>query len=79
MDLTLQLGQRMINEEHTCSFLNISTTYAQTGSGFVLPSSVAKAGCDNLTKSLAAEWGRYGIRLNSVDLVLFLQRVRLVD
>ena len=56
----------MINEEHTCSFLNISTTYAQTGSGFVLPSSVAKAGCDNLTKSLAAEWGRYGIRLNSV-------------
>jgi len=66
MDLTLQLGQRMINESHPGSFVNISTTYAQTGSGFVLPSAVAKAGCDNMTKSLAAEWGRYGIRLNSV-------------
>lgn len=66
MDLTLQLGQRMINESHPGSFLNISTTYAQTGSGYVLPSSVAKAGCDNMTKSLAAEWGRFGIRLNSV-------------
>ena len=66
MDLTLQLGQRMIKEEQTGSFLNISTTYAQTGSGYVLPSAIAKSGCDNLTKSLAAEWGRYGIRLNSV-------------
>ena len=34
------------------NFLNISTTYANTGSGYVLPSAVAKAGCDNLTKSL---------------------------
>ena len=44
MDLTLQLGQRMIKEEQTGNFLNISTTYAQTGSGYVLPSAVAKAG-----------------------------------
>jgi 2,4-dienoyl-CoA reductase [(3E)-enoyl-CoA-producing], mitochondrial len=66
MDLTLQLGQRMINEKKTGNFLNISTTYANTGSGYVLPSAVAKAGCDNLTKSLGAEWGKYGIRLNSV-------------
>lgn len=66
MDLTLQLGQRMIKEQRPGTFLNISTTYAQTGSGYVLPSAIAKAGCDNLTKSLAAEWGRYGIRLNSV-------------
>ena len=46
--------------------MNISTTYAQTGSSFVLPSAVAKAGCDNLTKSLSSEWGEYGIRLNSI-------------
>lgn len=66
MDLTLQIGQRMINEHHSGNFLNISTTYANTGSGFVLPSAVAKAGCDNMTKSLSAEWGQYGIRLNSI-------------
>ena len=46
--------------------INISTTYANTGSGFVLPSAVAKAGCDNMTKSLGAEWGKYGIRINSI-------------
>ncbi len=66
MDLTLQLGQRMINENKTGNFLNISTTYANTGSGYVLPSAVAKAGCDNMTKSLGAEWGKYGIRINSI-------------
>lgn len=66
MDLTLQLGKRMIQEQSPGVFANISTTYANTGSGFVLPSSVAKAGCDNLTKSLSAEWGKYGIRLMSI-------------
>ena len=66
MDLTLQLGQRMINENKPGNFLNISTTYANTGSGYVLPSAVAKAGCDNMTKSLGAEWGKYGIRINSI-------------
>tara|TARA_Y100000591_G_scaffold21075_2_gene15608 strand:+ start:6133 stop:7011 length:879 start_codon:yes stop_codon:yes gene_type:complete len=66
IDLTLQLGKKMIKEEKPGNFLNISTTYAQTGSGFVLPSAIAKAGCDNLTKSLASEWGKYGIRLNSI-------------
>ena len=66
VDLTLQLGRRMIEEKRPGVFCNISTTYANTGSGYVLPSSIAKAGCDNLTKSLAAEWGKYGIRLVSV-------------
>lgn len=66
LDMTLQIGNKMIENHKVGSFVNISTTYANTGSGFVLPSAVAKAGCDNMTKSLAAEWGRYGIRLNSV-------------
>ena len=66
VDLTLQLGKRMIEEKKPGVFCNISTTYANTGSGFVLPSAIAKAGCDNMTKSLAAEWGKYGIRLLSV-------------
>jgi 2,4-dienoyl-CoA reductase [(3E)-enoyl-CoA-producing], mitochondrial len=66
VDLTLQLGGKMIKENKSGVFVNISTTYAHTGSGYVLPSSIAKAGCDNLTKSLGAEWGKYGIRCLSV-------------
>ena len=66
MNFTFEFGKRMIEQKKRANFLNISTTYAQTGSGFVVPSAVAKAGCDNLTKSLASEWGKYGIRLNSV-------------
>ena len=66
VDLTLQLGSKMIKENKNGVFVNVSTTYAHTGSGYVLPSSIAKAGCDNLTKSLGAEWGKYGIRCLSV-------------
>ena len=65
-DLTLTLGKEMIKQSHPASFINISTTYAGTGSGFVVPSAISKAGCDNLTKSLAAEWGKYGLRFNSI-------------
>lgn len=46
--------------------LNISTTYADTGSGFVVPSACAKAGVNALTRSLAVEWGTQGIRLNAI-------------
>lgn len=66
VDLTLQLGKKMIEEKKPGVFCNISTTYANTGSGYVLPSAISKAGCDNMTKSLATEWGKYGIRLISV-------------
>ncbi len=66
VDMTLQMGKRMIKNNKDGVFVNISTTYANTGSGYVLPSSIAKAGCDNMTKSLAAEWGKYGIRCISV-------------
>ncbi len=66
LNMTLEFGKKMIELEKPGVFLNISTTYAETGSGYVMPSSVAKAGCNNMTRSLAAEWGKYGIRLNSV-------------
>lgn len=65
-NLTLSLGKEMIKKSHTASFINISTTYGATGSGYVVPSAIAKAGCDNLTKSLAGEWGKYGLRFNSI-------------
>jgi NAD(P)-dependent dehydrogenase (short-subunit alcohol dehydrogenase family) len=44
----------------------ITTTYAATGSAFVVPSAAAKAGVRALVKSLAVEWAGYGIRLNAI-------------
>ena len=66
INITTEFGKALIENQTPGCFINISTTYAETGSGFVVPSSVAKAGCNNLTKSLSAEWGKYGIRLLSV-------------
>ena len=63
---TLELGKRWIARGQKGVVLNIATTYAQTGSGYVVPSAVSKAGVVALTKSLAAEWGKYGIRLNAI-------------
>ena len=55
----------MIKEKTGGTFLNI-TVSGFKGTGFVLPSACAKAGVDAMTHSLASEWGRYGIRLNSI-------------
>ncbi len=63
---TLAVGKYWIEQKIPGVVLNIVTTYASTGSGYVVPSSVAKAGVLNLTRSLAAEWGKYGIRLNAI-------------
>ena len=56
-NFTLALGKLWINQKHPGTVLNIVTTYASTGSGYVVPSAVSKAGVLNLTRSLAAEWG----------------------
>lgn len=66
MYCTLELGKRWIEKQQKGSVLNIATTYALSGSGYVVPSAVAKAGVVAMTKSLAAEWGKYGIRLNAI-------------
>lgn len=63
---TLAFGKRWIADKTPGAFLNISTTYAWTGSGYVVPSAVAKAGVLVMTRSLASEWGKYGIRLNAI-------------
>lgn len=63
---TMACGNRWIKEKHKASVLSITTTYAQWGSPYVVPSSVAKAGVLNLTRSLAVEWGKRGIRFNAI-------------
>jgi NAD(P)-dependent dehydrogenase (short-subunit alcohol dehydrogenase family) len=63
---TLAVGKYWIENKISGTVLNISTTYATTGSGYVVPSAVAKGGALIMTKSLAAEWGKYGIRLNAI-------------
>lgn len=63
---TLALGKRWIAEKQKGSVLNIVTTYAWTGSGYVVPSACAKAGVLALTRSLGVEWAKYGIRMNAI-------------
>lgn len=59
---TLEVGKRWIEQGRNGTMLNIVTTYASTGSGYVVPSAAAKAGVLALTRSLAVEWAPYGIR-----------------
>jgi len=63
VNFSLFAGKYWIENKQQGVLLNILTNYASTGSAFVVPSACAKAGVENLTKSLAAEWGKYGIRV----------------
>lgn len=63
---TMALGKYWIKEKLSGTVLNIVTTYAFTGSGYVVPSACAKGGVLAMTRSLAAEWGKYGIRNNAI-------------
>lgn len=63
---TLAAGKRWIKNNQPGVFLNIVTTYAWTGSGYVVPSACGKAGVLALTRSLAVEWAKYNIRSNAI-------------
>ena len=65
INVTMAVARRWL-EAKGGVFLNISTTYASTGSAYVVPSAVSKAGVDALTRSLAVEWGPRGIRCNGI-------------
>jgi NAD(P)-dependent dehydrogenase (short-subunit alcohol dehydrogenase family) len=65
-NVTLAVGRRMIEAGTGGSVLNIVTTYAWTGSAFVVPSAAAKAGVLAMTRSLAVEWAEYGVRSNAI-------------
>lgn len=63
---TLAAGKNWITKKQPGVFLNIVTTYAWTGSGYVVPSACGKAGVLALTRSLAVEWAKYKIRSNAI-------------
>jgi NAD(P)-dependent dehydrogenase (short-subunit alcohol dehydrogenase family) len=63
---TLAAGKNWIAKKQPGVFLNIVTTYAWTGSGYVVPSACGKAGVLALTRSLAVEWAKYKIRSNAI-------------
>lgn len=63
---TMACGRRWLAEKRKAVVLNITTTYTTTGSAYVVPSAVAKAGVQALTRSLAVEWGDRGIRMNAI-------------
>ena len=64
---TLAFGKHWIDtKQNTSTILNIVTTYAFTGSAYVVPSAAAKAGVLAMTRSLAVEWAKYGIRTNAI-------------
>ncbi|UOB16920.1 SDR family oxidoreductase [Abyssalbus ytuae] len=64
---TLAFGKHWIDTGQTnTNVLNIVTTYAWTGSAYVVPSATAKAGVLAMTRSLAVEWAKYGMRFNAI-------------
>lgn len=64
--MTMSCGRRWLKTGARGTVLSIVTTYAESGSAFVVPSAMAKAGVSAMTKSLAVEWGGRGVRLNAI-------------
>jgi NAD(P)-dependent dehydrogenase (short-subunit alcohol dehydrogenase family) len=64
--VTHAVGKRWIAGGDKGSVVSIVVTWVWAGSPFVVPSAMSKAGVHIMTKSLAVEWGRHGIRLNAI-------------
>lgn len=63
---TLAFGKYWLDQKLKGTVLSIVTTYAWTGSAYVVPSACGKAGVLAMTRSLAVEWGNRNIRLNAI-------------
>lgn len=64
--VTHAVGRRWIAGHHRGNVVSITVTWVRNGSPFVVPSAMSKSAIHAMTMSLAAEWGRYGIRLNTI-------------
>lgn len=64
--MTHAVGRRWITGGDKGAIVSIVVTWVWSGSPFVVPSAMSKAGVHVMTQSLAVEWGRHGIRLNAI-------------
>jgi NAD(P)-dependent dehydrogenase (short-subunit alcohol dehydrogenase family) len=64
--VTHAVGRRWIAGKQPGNVVSITVTWVRNGSPFVVPSAMSKSAIHAMTMSLAAEWGRYGIRLNTI-------------
>jgi NAD(P)-dependent dehydrogenase (short-subunit alcohol dehydrogenase family) len=64
--VTHAVGKRWIAGKHKGSVVSIVVTWVNNAGPFVVPSAMSKAAVTTMTRSLAVEWGRYGIRLNAI-------------
>ena len=64
--VTQAVGKRWIEGGQSGNVVSIVVTWVRNGGCYVVPSAMSKAAIANMTKSLAVEWGRYGIRLNAI-------------
>ncbi|MEM6663667.1 MAG: SDR family oxidoreductase, partial [Pseudomonadota bacterium] len=64
--VTQAIGKRWIANTTEGSVVSIMVTWVRNGGPYVVPSAMSKAAVHAMTMSLAAEWGKYGIRLNGI-------------
>ena len=64
--VTHAVGRRWIAGKQRGSIVSIIVTWVDNSGPFVVPSAMSKAAVATMTRSLAVEWGRYGIRLNAI-------------
>ncbi|MGN1287632.1 MAG: SDR family oxidoreductase, partial [Bradyrhizobium sp.] len=64
--VTHAVGRRWIAGGHRGNVISITTTWVRNGSPYVVPSAMSKSAIHAMTMSLAVEWGRHGIRLNTI-------------
>jgi NAD(P)-dependent dehydrogenase (short-subunit alcohol dehydrogenase family) len=63
---TTDLARRWLAEGRGGAIVNMLTPYAWTGSPLIAHTAAAKGGVLTLTRTLGAEWGTHGIRVNAV-------------
>ena len=64
--VTHAIGRRWIAEKQRGNVVSITVTWVRNGCPYVVPSAMSKSAIHAMTMSLAMEWGRYGIRLNTI-------------
>jgi NAD(P)-dependent dehydrogenase (short-subunit alcohol dehydrogenase family) len=64
--VTHAVGKRWIAAKQKGSVVSIIVTWIFNSGPYVVPSAMSKSAIATMTRSLAVEWGRYGIRLNAI-------------